>query len=266
LPPIVADRLLLEQGIMNLVLNARDAMLEKGSITVRTTLVEFGSEMPYPQGAIPAGRWVRIEVEDQGRGLTSEAIKHLFEPFFTTKEPGKGTGLGLSASFATLREMEGHLILHSTGAEGTIFHMLVPVADGGSLSPAVVESSPTAGSDQRRVLVVDDERPILDVIRRILTRAGFEVSVAESADAAMPMLEGGEAFDILVTDMMMPGLSGRELATAARARSPQLRVVFISGYTSDEAIRRGQLEVGEAFVQKPFTGDELLRTLRMVLA
>ncbi|MEP6589634.1 MAG: ATP-binding protein [Gemmatimonadota bacterium] len=264
-PVVLADRLLLEQAMMNLILNARDAMDLGGILTVRTEQVQLDAPRPYDQAVIPVGLWARIAIIDTGTGMSPQVIEHLFEPFFTTKPAGKGTGLGLSTAFGIVRQAGGHLVIAETGPRGTTAHLYLPTIDANDPEIAVVTLEGVPRSGEECVLVVDDDAAVRGVVRRLLTRAGYQVTEVESAEAALAALASGPPFALLVTDMVMPGMGGGELARRACEADPRLRVLYISGFTDDASIRDLPLESGRAFLPKPFISEEFLRQVRELL-
>ncbi|MEO5798213.1 MAG: response regulator [Gemmatimonadales bacterium] len=264
-PCVHVDKLLLEQALMNLILNARDAMGDRGTLSVFTEQVSLAAPRHYGQASIPVGEWGRVTIRDTGSGMTPHVLEHLFEPFFTTKPAGKGTGLGLSTSFGIVRQANGHLVVADTGSAGTTIHVYLPSV----LSEPVVERAqglgPRNASGYERILVVDDDPAVRSVVRRMLLRAGYDVASVESGEEAERAIRGESPFALLVTDMVMPGIGGGELARRALALQPDLRVLYISGYTDDEVVRDAQMESGRAFVAKPFTAEEFLGRVRDLL-
>ena len=246
--PVLADRAQLEQVLVNLAVNARDAMPEGGTLTIAVT-------------GVPEG--VRITVADDGVGMAPEVRERAFEPFFTTKEAGQGTGLGLATVHGIVTDSGGTVDIDSAPGEGTTIAIWLPKAEGG----AVVAEEPPEPAERARgaakVLVVEDQDPVRRQACRILRTHGYDVREAAGAEEA---LADWRETDVLVTDVVMPGMTGHELAEIARERNPGLRVVFMSGHTEDVLVRDGA-RMGEiAFVQKPFTRDSLLRAIEEALA
>ena len=240
--PLVADPSQLEQVVMNLAINARDAMDDGGTLTIATA--RRGDE-------------VRLSVADTGSGMDAETQAQIFEPFFTTKPEGKGTGLGLSTVFGIVHQSGGRIDVDSGVEHGTTFTIHLPraEADPEPADARRVEAPPAAGSGS--ILVVEDDAGIRALVRGVLESAGYDVRVAADADAA---LDGPDA-DLLLTDILMPGMNGRELARRILQRAPATRVIFISGYTGDDA----KLEPGARFLAKPFTPSVLLTRVRELL-
>ena len=263
---VLADAGQIEQVVMNLALNARDAMPDHGTlrIAVSTTTVDVPTARAHP-GLLPRD-YVVVTVRDTGMGMTPEVQSHLFEPFFTTKEIGRGTGLGLSTVYAIVQQSGGAVGVRSTVGEGTTFTVYLPRAldESPTLRPP---SEPGAASGGREtVLVVDDEESVRIAVRRILQKLGYAVLEASSGTEALGKLSADAGrIDLLLTDMVMPEVGGRELIERAATLYPDLGIVCMSGYTEDGALRSGLLASEHAFIAKPFTVAELAATVRRVL-
>ncbi|HEU4977368.1 MAG TPA: PAS domain S-box protein [Solirubrobacteraceae bacterium] len=250
LPPVLADRAQLEQVLVNLAVNARDAMPDGGTLAITVRAAEDG---------------VCVTVVDDGAGMPAEVADRAFEPFFTTKEPGHGTGLGLATVHGIVTDSGGSVRIDSAPGAGTTITVTLPAAApgaGGREAPAAPPAAPPAPASAT-VLVVEDQDPVRRQAVRILGAEGYVVREAASADEA---LASWEPVDLLITDLVMPGMSGSELAGHARDRTPGLRVVYMSGHTDDEIVKAGAREGDIAFVQKPFTRDALLRAVAEALA
>jgi PAS domain S-box-containing protein len=263
LPAVRADPTLLTQVVMNLVVNARDAMPRGGRLVVRTE--SRTAHVEHGPSEVPPGEYVCLVVVDEGAGIAPSVREHLFEPFFTTKPRGKGTGLGLSTSYGIARQSGGTMTVESIEGQGATFVVWLPV----ELEPSPSMKSvalPVRHESQGVILLVEDEPLVRDVAQRVLERAGYTLKVAGSAEEALLHAPGLGDFDLLVTDVVMPGRSGRELADALLEQRPQLRVLFMSGYTEDMVVKRGVLEGQMALLQKPFTPDSLLAAVRHALA
>jgi len=270
LSPIVgrvrADPGQLEQVIMNLAVNARDAMPTGGKLTIETADVRIDGANAGDHYPAPPGDYVMLAVSDTGTGMDPETQAHLFEPFFTTKEKGKGTGLGLATVYGIVKQSGGFIWVSSTLGAGSTFKIYLPRVDAAAEPIAGAEASNRVPRGSETVLVAEDEAPVRAVARQALERYGYHVLEASSAEAALDLAERySGTIHVLLTDVIMPGLSGRELAVRLAGRRPETRVIYMSGYTDDAITRHGVLEPGFVFVQKPFTPDTLARTVRDVL-
>jgi two-component system cell cycle sensor histidine kinase/response regulator CckA len=261
-----ADPGQLQQVLLNLAVNARDAMPQGGMLILETHNVEVGPDHPASQGLVSPGSYVLLAVTDAGVGMDEETKARIFEPFFTTKRPGEGTGLGLATVYGIVRQSGGFIWVYSEPNRGTTFKIYLPLAEGGPASaerPAVVRASPR-GSET--ILLVEDEELVRRLAHKILEGHGYDVMVAGGGKAALQVVGAGESrLDLLVTDVVMPGMSGRQLAEELRIRQPGLKVLYLSGYTDDAIVRHGVLEQEVFFLQKPFSPDALLRKVREVL-
>jgi PAS domain S-box-containing protein len=259
-----ADRSQLDQILMNLVVNARDAMPTGGRIEIATRNIDLGQEFADTHPGSHRGRHVALAVSDTGCGMSAEVRDRLFEPFFTTKGPGKGTGLGLSTVYGIVKQSGGYISVDSEVGRGTRFDIYFPRVDG-ELTPET-----EAGSGRREgsetVLVVEDEDMLRELICEQVESYGYRVLNAGRPEVALRIAaeETGE-IDLLLIDVVMPEMNGRELAERLKARRPRLRVLFMSGYTDDVLSRQGELVAGTHLLSKPFTGDALARKLREVL-
>jgi two-component system cell cycle sensor histidine kinase/response regulator CckA len=255
----------LEQVLLNLAVNARDALPFGGTLTVETDCASFPPDAPAPVQDIPPGSYARLSVTDDGVGMDETTLARAFEPFFTTKPAGKGTGLGLSTVYGIVNQSGGHLGVTSRVGEGTSFTIYLPVVERppeDGADAAAADDGEARGTE--RVLVVEDEDAVRSLSRRVLERAGYDVEDAPYGAAALQLLRDIEPPDLLLTDMVMPGMSGRELADRMREMLPSLRVVFMSGYTTDEVIRDVENPRGN-FLEKPFTPAELSAAIRAAL-
>jgi len=264
---VKADPGQLEQVIMNLAVNARDAMPNGGKLTLETGNVELDEVYATDHYPARAGPFVLLAVSDTGIGMSDETQAHMFEPFFTTKEKGKGTGLGLATVYGIIKQSGGFIWVYSEVGHGTTFKLYLPrveeLAERAS-QPVQAPARPARGTET--VLVVEDEAPVRSVARQVLERHGYTVLEAPSAEAALDLATRySGTIHLLLTDVVMPGLNGRELASRLADLRPDARVIFMSGYTDDAVTRHGVLEPGSAYVQKPFTPDAIARRVREVL-
>ncbi len=260
-----ADAGQLEQVIMNLVVNAKDAMPNGGRILIQTNEAELDAAR-REHSLIQPGTYILLSVSDTGAGMDRETQSRIFEPFFTTKEKGKGTGLGLSTVYGIVKQSGGYIFAQSAAGSGTTFQIYLPrVADpaqhtGTDKHP----QGPTGGSET--VLLVEDEESVRELVRETLKARGYAVMEAHDGVSGLRVAEEFKSkIDILITDVVMPGMSGRELAKRITAVRPGIKVLYLSGYTEDAIIHEGVLEVGTAFLQKPFTLQALARKVREVL-
>ena len=265
--PVVADPRRVEQVVMNLVVNARDAMPNGGTLVIETDKVVFGPEGLHAPGGIAAGAYVRLAVTDTGTGMPADVQSRIFEPFFTTKQHGKGTGLGLSTVYGIARQANGHVDVYSEVGQGTVFKVYLPCATEAQAEeppPRAGDASLPAGTEQ--VLVVEDDQAVRDIIVHVLTSRGYRVTPTSSGAAALAHVQGGAPVDLVVSDVMMPTMSGPALIEAMHQRRPGLRVLFLSGYTEEATAITGLRPAHVAFLQKPFSFSALLTKVREVLA
>ncbi len=258
------DPIQAEQVLLNLAVNARDAMPGGGRLIIETANRTLTPEDPAGHPDLPAGRYVRLSVTDTGCGMTPEVKARMFEPFFTTKESGKGTGLGLATVYGIVRQASGQVTVYSEVGMGSTFHILLPqVGESAAVADAPAEL-PTSGTET--ILLVEDEPGVRDITHRILATFGYAVLVADGGATALRLLaEHAGPIHLMLTDVVMPEMNGWQLAVAVRATLPHLRVLFMSGYTDDAVVRNGILTAADAFVQKPFTPLALAAKVRAAL-
>ena len=257
----------LEQVILNLAINSRDAMPTGGKLTLETANVTLDAHYAATHPDVSPGAYVMLAVSDTGSGMDEATMVRIFEPFFTTKEAGKGTGLGLATVYGIVKQSGGHVAAYSEVGRGTTFKVYLPAVTGTvehGAGPA--EESAPAARGTETVLLVEDNREVRGIGRRILLAQGYTVLEAGDAQAAITLAaQHAGAIHIVVTDVVMPGLSGREMVERLRVARPDLKVLFTSGYTDDAVVRHGILRPGVAFLQKPFTRDALISKMRQAL-
>ena len=261
---VEADPSQVEQVIMNLAVNARDAMPTGGTLTIETRNVVI--DRVEADWAIQPGPYALLVMTDTGHGMDASTQAQIFEPFFTTKPVGEGTGLGLSTVYGIVKQSEGHVSVYSEPGRGSTFKVYLPhVAESGQ-SPMLGPEMSRFPRGSETIVLVDDDEGVRAVARRILQRAGYTVLSAPDGVEAMRLIsESGGRIDLLVTDVVMPGLGGRDLVAHVRDTYPDLRVLFVSGYTEEGVRRHGVLDVESAFLEKPFTAERLAQKVREVL-
>ncbi|HEX6106012.1 MAG TPA: PAS domain S-box protein [Gemmatimonadales bacterium] len=268
LGPVLADAGQLEQVITNLSVNARDAMPQGGTLTLRTRNVSASEVPPGDPEAPPLlGDLIALTVADTGIGMDERTQARLFEPFFTTKELGRGTGLGLATVYGIVRQSGGHIRVSTRLHEGSTFTVYLPRAQGEAELDPAPDSGPGAMRGSETVLVVEDEEAVRVLARRVLRSRGYRVLDAGSAAEALELADRGRRrIDLLVTDVVMPGMGGPALAEELVQRQPGLRVLYITGYAEEAILQQGALPAGGALLEKPFTADQLARRVREALS
>jgi two-component system cell cycle sensor histidine kinase/response regulator CckA len=261
-----ADPGQIEQVILNLALNARDAMPLGGILMIETANVDLDGGYASDHAGSSSGPHVMLAISDTGVGMDDAVRQHLFEPFYTTKEPGKGTGLGLATVYGIVKQSGGSIFVYSEPEQGTTVKVLLPRVEHVADTPSSEPSNPLQLAGRETVLLVEDQPEVRAVARAALTRQGYTVLEAGDAAEALRIMEDEkEEIDLLLTDIVMPAMNGRELARRSTERRPGIRVLFTSGYTDEAIVRHGVIEPGAAFIQKPFTPLLLLRKVREVL-
>ena len=263
--PILADPGQLEQVLLNLTLNARDAMPSGGTLTVETFAAEITDDYlgRRPDVAIRTGRYVVLAVSDTGHGMNRETVSHVFEPFFTTKAVGHGTGLGLSTVYGIVKQSDGYVWAYSEPGQGSTFKVYLPVASREVPAPGPPAPAPVRPGHGESVLLVEDDAAVRQVTRRALEEGGFRVIEAGNGRDALALLESvPDRIGLVLTDVVMPGMGGRELAERIALLRPGTPVLFTSGYTDGEIVRRGLLDPAATFIQKPFGPETIVRIVR----
>ena len=261
-----ADPVQMEQMLMNLAVNARDAMPDGGRLTFETGNALLDEEYARTHPGVQPGPYVMLSISDTGQGMSADVQSHIFEPFFTTKEKGKGTGLGLSTVYGIVNQHGGHLWLYSDPGHGTIFKIYLPAVD----APSDQRTFPPDTGEERRgtetVLLVEDQETVRKLVGSILTEYGYDVLPAPNAREAVRIANAHPTpIHLLLTDVIMPELNGKELAQQLAARHPHMHVIYMSGYTDDVIVHHGMLEPGTDFLQKPLTVHALTQKVRDVL-
>jgi two-component system cell cycle sensor histidine kinase/response regulator CckA len=263
---VTADAGQVHQIVLNLALNARDAMPQGGKLILETQNVAFEEDLAQQHPSITPGSYVMLAVSDNGCGMDQETLSHIFEPFFTTKEPTKGTGLGLSTVYGIVKQSGGSIFVYSEPGNGATFKIYLPRIDQpvSRSREQGAESETLRGSET--VLVVEDEEVVRKLIDQALRKYGYEVLEAASGAEALQVCEAHRTrIPLMITDVVMPQMSGRELAARLRDRHPETRVLYMSGYTDDAVVRHGLLDASMSFLQKPFTPGVLVRKVREAL-
>jgi signal transduction histidine kinase/CheY-like chemotaxis protein len=266
--PVVADAGQIERVVMNLVVNARDAMPDGGILEIRTAVVDLDAEHTGLRPGVPPGRYVMLAVSDSGHGMSDEVRRHIFEPFYTTKPKGRGTGLGLATVYGIVRQSGGDITVYSEIGRGSTFKIYLPArglpaAPAERIQPAAHPARPTG---TETVLLVEDETPVREVARRALTAAGYRVlEAADGAEALRRWESDPSAVDLVVTDMVLPGMTGRDLISELLRRRAGLRVIIMSGYTGETYPALEILPPGVGYLEKPFSLAELRQRVREAL-
>jgi two-component system cell cycle sensor histidine kinase/response regulator CckA len=265
LPSILVDPGQIDQMILNLAVNARDAMPNGGSLTITTDSLTVDRAYAAEWSSVLPGHYVRVAIADTGTGMPPEVIKHAFEPFFTTKNKGEGSGLGLATVYGAVTQAEGHVRITSKAGRGTTFTVLLPVTTNSAAQAAQISPSRYVPAGQT-VLVVEDEEALREVTRRLLSRQGYTVITA--GNGAEAIIEAGRhqgAIDLLLTDVIMPQMLGKEAAEKIGHTRPDIRVLYMSGYAQPILASQGRLDPNVTLLDKPFTERELLDKVHAVL-
>jgi len=266
LKQIRADAGQLEQVLVNLVVNSRDAMPQGGTLTIETANFDIDHEFASRHLGLMPGNYVVLTVTDNGCGMDDKTKARIFEPFFTTKEKGRGTGLGLSTVYGIVTQSGGNIWVYSEPNEGTVFKVFLPQLEQGSEPAAKILVDTVVPRGSETILLVEDEEVVRGLARQVLEQAGYNVLDAGSGDEAIRLCrELREPIDLLLTDVVMPKTSGKEVAERLIRLRPATRVLYMSGYTDDAIVHHGVLDANVEFIQKPFTPIALARKVREVL-
>jgi CheY-like chemotaxis protein len=263
---VKADPGQIDQVLLNLAVNARDAMPRGGKLTIETANLEFDESYVHEHPIVGHGPYVMLAVTDSGTGMDRDTQKRIFEPFFTTKEKGKGTGLGLSTVYGIVKQSGGYIWVYSEVGQGTTFKIYLPRVDAAAASVGTAKVETELSQGEETILTVEDDTPIRRLISDTLRSRGYRVLEASNGDEALGTAGGHtEPIQLLLTDLVMPGMSGRVLAERMATLHPEAKVLYMSGYTDDAVIRHGGLEPGTAFLQKPFSPNTLAGMVREIL-
>jgi CheY-like chemotaxis protein len=264
--PVKIDPSQIDQLLANLCVNARDAITEVGKMTIETENIVFDEDYCADHQGFVLGDYVMLAVSDDGCGMGQDVLEHLFEPFFTTKEVGKGTGLGLATVYGIVKQNEGFINVYSEPGKGTTFKIYLPRFGGEVVEPSVEITKKTPKGHGEMVLLVEDEAMILDVGRGMLERLGYTVVTAGTpGEALRQAFAHADAIQLLITDVVMPEMNGRDLAKLITDHKPGLKCLFTSGYTANVIAHHGVLDEGLAFLQKPFSLKDLAFKVREAL-
>ncbi len=263
---VKADRGQIEQVIMNLVVNARDAMPDGGKLTIETANVVLDEKYVNSHVAVEPGPYVMLSVSDTGCGMSAEVRERIFEPFFTTKEKGKGTGLGLSTVYGIVKQSGGNIWVYSEPGQGTSFKIYLPAAEEATEDFPEKETIKETPRGNETILIVEDDESLRKLAVHVLEKQGYTVLEASQESEAMGIFrERKEPIHLVLMDVVMPGISGRLLIERLKEIRNDFKVLYMSGYTDDVIAHHGVLEKGVKFIQKPFTMDSLARKVREVL-
>ncbi|HEY6256839.1 MAG TPA: PAS-domain containing protein [Xanthobacteraceae bacterium] len=267
--PALVDESQLETALLNIAINARDAMPDGGTLTITTANAELDADYTALHPGVTAGPYVRIEIADTGTGMPADVVERIFEPFFTTKTVGKGTGLGLSMVYGFMKQSGGHIMVYSEVGHGTAFKLFLPLArqaEAQAQSPPLAPDLPARHGRNAVILAVDDNPDVRATVVVQLQDLGYQVREADSAHSALAILNGSERVDLLFTDVVMPGgLNGKELATKARTKRPELKVLFTSGFPGTSTGPGTNIDEGDVLLSKPYRKHDLAKAVEEVL-
>jgi signal transduction histidine kinase len=267
LKPVFADRVQLEQVIMNLVVNARDAMPRGGVLTIETVSTDAAAVAAAVHKPVSGGEYLRLTVADTGIGMDTETQSHIFEPFFTTKDTGKGTGLGLATVYGVVQQLNGHIAVTSEPGRGSSFHLFFPKLEGTPSATVPAPRVPAPLAQQREtVLVVEDQAAVRQLAARVLTRHGYSVLEAAGAAEALAIAENfKDTIHLVLTDVVMPTMDGPDMVAILKKMRPHIGVLYMSGYTGEALAERGAMGAADTVLEKPFTASILLQSVRAQL-
>jgi CheY-like chemotaxis protein len=255
-----------ENALLNLAINARDAMDGRGKLTIELGNAVLDDQYASDEFDVEAGQYVMLAVSDTGSGMTPETLAKAFDPFFTTKPEGRGTGLGLSMVYGFVKQSGGHIRIYSEPGSGTTIRIYLPRSLSDEEDPSLEDNSLPIAGGQESILVVEDDEGVRDITVSLLTELGYRVLKARDAESGLAIIESGVSVDVLFTDVVMPGaLKSSDLATKAKERIPHLAVLFTSGYTENSIVHGGRLDPGVSLLSKPYTREALARKIRSVI-
>ena len=263
--PVEADAAELEAAILNLAVNARDAMPEGGKLTIEASNSYLDDSYCRQNADVQPGQYVQIAVTDTGSGMGKDVIERAFEPFFTTKESGQGTGLGLSQVYGFVKQSGGHVKIYSEAGEGTTIKIYLPRFFGRASAAEEKAAAPRRGRSGESVLVVEDDSDVRDYVVETLASLGYKVFEAGEAESALRLLHENPSVHLLLTDVVMPGMNGRKLAEEARLRRPDLKILHMTGYSRNAIMHQGRLDNGVDLLQKPISSEQLASAVRKML-
>jgi two-component system NtrC family sensor kinase len=262
---VEADASELESTLLNLALNARDAMPEGGKLTIETSNAYLDEGYCQQHAGVAPGQYILIAITDNGGGMSAETIDRAFEPFFTTKEAGKGTGLGLSQVYGFMKQSEGHVKIYSESGEGTTIKLYLPRRDGNEAAHSVDEPASSERGRAETILIVEDDDGVRQYASEILRDLNYQIIEAKDSATALRLLDADKKFDLLLTDVVLPGKNGRELATEVERRRPGTKVIFMTGYSRNAIVHHGRLDPGTALIQKPLIERVVAQKIRQIL-
>jgi signal transduction histidine kinase/CheY-like chemotaxis protein len=263
--PVEADAAELEAAILNLAVNARDAMPDGGKLTIEASNSYLDDSYCRRHVDVRPGQYVQIAVTDTGSGMAKDVIDRAFEPFFTTKESGQGTGLGLSQVYGFVKQSGGQVKIYSEAGEGTTVKVYLPRFFGKASAPEQAAGAPSRSRSGESVLVVEDDDDVRTYVVETLSALGYKVLEAAEVDSALRLLDEDPRVELLLTDVVMPGLNGRKLAEEAKLRRPDLKILYMTGYSRNAIVHQGRLDIGVDLLQKPITSEQLAAAVRKAL-
>jgi CheY-like chemotaxis protein len=262
---VKADPSQFEQVVLNLAVNARDAMPRGGKLTIQTANVTLDQKTRFRNRDLDVGEYVMVAITDTGVGMTEETKSHLFEPFFTTKGVGRGTGLGLATCYGIICQSDGDIRVYSELNCGTTFKIYLPIVDAPTTAKENQNDPDALPEGSESVLIVEDEAAVRRLAASVLRTSGYRVQEARDATEALGLIQANQPFDLVVTDVIMPKMSGKELYDQIKIIAPRIKVLFMSGYTDDALAHHGVLGPELSFLEKPFSPAGLARKVREVI-